>query len=232
MSTELEKIRQSILDYQRLRKHTDPAFAQALTEMKRWQHSRMQATYASLLKNSNTAALVTYFLEDIYGGIELSDILKSLSKSLRVADKLFTDLSLIRLALEFNTLNGFIDQRITEALIDTDTLTSLDEAAYVSACQQSDVIEDHLRSIALVGEFAVGLDETVHNPVVYGAFKLGKLPAKLGGLGRLYTLLEKGFGIIRALPEAESAIRQIVDHEALVHQRMQRGDTPCFIPLA
>lgn len=230
MSADLEAIEESILRYQRLRKHQDKEFARRVLLLKQWQHQRMQITYATLLKDRSTADLVSYFLEDIYKGIDLSDIARSLSKSLGIAGKLFTDLSLIRLALAFNTLNGEIDQRVTE-ILSPQCLTQLTEEEYVKACEEAAVIEDHLTSIALIGEFAVGLDATVHNPVVYGAFKVAKLPAKLAGLGNLYGLLDKGFSAIRAMPEAEATIQRIVSHETWVHQRMKDHVSPCFLPL-
>lgn len=231
MQSDIEKIEASIVRYQALRRHSNPAFAQQLAVLKRWQHQRMEKTYAALLSASGTQSLVHYFLEDIYGGIDLSEVIKSLSRSLKIAGKLFSDLSLIRIALEFNTLNAEIDEALTEALLHTQHINQINAENYADAMRAAGLLERHLRSIALVGEFAEGLDETVHNALVYGAFVVAKLPAKLGGLGKLYQLLEKGFEVIRALPSAEQTIGKIVAYEKEIHLPIGDGQPLSLKPM-
>ncbi len=220
MPRDLELIRHSITRYQALRRFRDPLHLQQLNRLKQWQHERMEQTHAPMLAQEPGRSLVRYFLDDIYRGIDLSEVIGSLERALKVADKLFTDLSLIRMALEFNTLNGEVDEALTIALFETLQVSSIDTTTLAQAARLAGCEQDHLRSIALVGEFAEGLDTTVHNPMVYGAFKIAKLPARLGGLGKLYQLLDKGFTVIRALPDAERQIKQIVNQEHAIHVRL------------
>lgn len=231
MQTDIERIEASIVRYQALRRHSDPVFAQQLAMLKRWQHQRMENTYANLLADSGTQGLVHYFLEDIYGGIDLTEVIKSLSRSLKVAGKLFSDLSLIRIALEFNTLNAEIDEALAEALFKSQENLLITADNYADAMRASGLLEHHLRSIGLIGEFAEGLDETVHDSLVYGAFVVSKLPAKLGGLGKLYQLLEKGFAVIRALPSAEQTIGKIVAYEKEIHLPIADGQPLSLQPM-
>lgn len=231
MTSDIEHIRESIHRYQNLRRFRDPSFQGQIDQLKRWQHQRMEGTYAILLSDPASQGLVRYFLDEIYGGLDLSDVMKSLERTLGLADKLFSDLSLIRMAMEFNAVNSEIDEALASALFDSPRAAEMSDVRYAEASREAGLYEKHLHSIQLVASFASGLDRTVHNSVVYGAFKVGKIPAKMGGLGKLYKTLENGFQVMRALPSAEQAIHRIVDHERYLHERIQTGELPVFVPL-
>ncbi|MDX5299357.1 MAG: hypothetical protein LPK85_10465 [Gammaproteobacteria bacterium] len=228
----IEVISGHIQDYLARRRFTgDHLHCDQLARLKQWQAQRLRQTYTALLQSPRHHALVSYFLEDIYNGLDLHEAASTLDKSLRLASRLLSDMRLIELALAFNALNAELDEQLAHVLFVEMGCESLSEERYAQACQRLNRIEDQQLALALVEAFAEGLEDVIHDPGVYRAFRLARIPVRMSSLRGLYDLIERGFDVMRALPDAEQTIQRIVRHEQHILQRIQEVDPAPFRPL-
>ncbi len=230
MTDVLDQIAEEVRLYLALRRFQDDRkHLDQLARLKAWQQERMRGTYADMLADERTHELVEYFLQDIYGGLDLSEASASLQRSLRVANRLVTNLDLVRLPLTFNRINAEIDQGLTEIIFERHGHREVTEANYVQACCDLDRADDQFRTLNLIIEFIDGLGTAVHSWKVYRGFKLAKTPARLARLGQIYDVMDRGFETLRNVPNAQDLIHEIVAHEKKILEGIQEGRTSPFV---
>lgn len=224
MSDAKQQIIQNIKRFLELRRFKqDPVFNARLEAVQQWQHQRMNHTYQRLLHQENERLLMTFFLEEVYGGIDPSGIASKLETAIKVADKLFSNLNLINIAFEFNAITGELDESMAQQLFEMSQCDEITEKHYVEALKDLKNQEKRLLQADLIWQFAHGLDEIVTDKSIYRAFKLGKYPAKMGGLGSLYQLMDKGFNAMLSLENSESLIKKVVNHERQCYQNIYQN---------
>lgn len=209
----IDNIIHNIEHYLSLRRFQEPDFARQLRQLQTWQHNRMSETYSDLQSSPENKELLHFFLDEIYRGIELKQLASKLEKTAKLLDKLFTDLQLIHLAIEFNAITGELDEILTSTLFEKMGVRDIDHKSYKEACQRAGLLERQLQQLDLIGRFAEETEDVVHNAIIYSAFKLARIPAKLGGLGSLHTMIDRGFNAIRQVDDYHSIIDQVLRNE-------------------
>lgn len=214
-----------------LRRYQDDAFAKQLNRVQQWQHQRLESTYGALMETREQAQLIHFFLDEVYRGVDLTHLASKLTKTAKLVDKLFTDLQLVHIAIEFNALNAELDESITTTLFDTLKVTDIDSDSYAEAFRYEDPALRQ-RQLDLLRDFAAEARDCVNDRFVYNAFKLAKYPAKLGGLGSLHQLIAKGFKAMRAVEAPCDLIESLLDHEQEIYTSLFQNSPSPFAPYA
>lgn len=215
--------------YRKLRMHlNDQSYLENLQQLKIWQVNKMAATYATMLDDPSLSPLFGFFFEDIYGGVDLSELPKNLSGLGKLVQRFFSGTDMLFAALEFNALNGEIDQKLCEILFDEMQVENITTTEYVNACHQSGIIDDLHRRNRLLEHFADDLNRTVANKVIKKSVKWSKIPARAAGLGKLHGLIAKGFEVLAIVDDAEKPIARLIVHEKRIAENIQNKESDPF----
>ncbi len=210
-----------------LRRYRDEGFAKQLNQVQQWQHQRLSETYQELMASPSQAQLVHFFLDEVYRGVDLTHLARKLTKTAKLVDKLFTDLQLIHIAIEFNALNAELDESITRTLFEDLQVEAVNADNYAKAFARENP-QLRQRQLELLYEFAREARDCVDDSFVYSAFKLAKYPAKLGGLGSLYRLIAQGFDAMRAVEAPCDLIEELLEHEQQIYAALFQQNTNPF----
>ena len=229
----IDDILQNIERYLSLKRFTgDKAFNANLQSVQDWQNLRMADTYKVLLKNESHADLLQFFLNDIYGGIELEHLKPKLNRTVKLIDKLFSDLELVHLTFEFNALTGELDEAITIQLFDKMGILEITEENYSAAFRALDNFPEREHQLNLIHNFVAESKGIINDQLVYSAFKLAQYPAKIGGLGSLHQMIARGFQAMRIQSDQLDIIDKILQHEIQIYQAINQGNSDPFIRYA
>lgn len=210
-----------------LQRYHDDSFAKQLLQVQQWQQQRLTETYQVMLQSPEQEALIRFFLDEIYHCIDLTHLDDKLTITAKLVDKLFTDLQLVDIALEFNALNAELDESITRTLFQTMGVSNVTADNYAAAFRQENR-ELRERQLQLLNRFAEEARDCVNDNFVYNAFKLAKYPAKLGGLGSLHQMIARGFEAMRAIDAPSDLIVTLLDHERGIYRDLFEGVTHPF----
>jgi len=227
-----KKMRYELERYYNQRQH-DPnevEFKRHFEQLQKWQAQRLQNTHQRLLEGKTTRHATEFFLTDVYGGIDLTDLARDIErvlfKALRVLPEKVMETSAN--AMELNALTAELDERMTDRLFYDYKIETISEQAYCEAfrevCDKS-VREQQAQMVKQLGR---GLDKYVRSHMVYGAFKLARKPAERSGLIALVGFLDRAFQVLRPMDSAERLIQAIVDVELELVQRVYSGHPAPF----
>jgi predicted aspartyl protease len=201
----------------------DVTYNQNLKKLQVWQQSRLAETYWVMHNNKEEAAVLDFFLIDIYNGVNLEKVGKKLTNTAKVVDTIFSDLSLVDTGIEYNTLTGEIDQQLTIQLFETMGVAEISTQSYIQALQQLNTFELRHQQVDLLVKFSNMLHEVLESPTISRTLKLSKYPAKLGGLGEFYDLVMRGFDAISGLDNSEETIASIMEHERQIYINIEQS---------
>lgn len=227
-----KKMRYELERYYNLRQHdsNEPEFKRYFETLQKWQADRLQKTHMRLLDNHVTRNATDFFLTDVYGGIDLTDLARDIErvlfKALRVLPEKVMETSAS--AMELNALTAELDERMTERLFYDYQVDEISEQAYCEAfravCDKS-MREQQAQMVKHLGR---GLDKYVRSHMVYAAFKLARKPAERSGLRALVGFLDRAFLVLRPMDSAERLIHAIVDVEMELVKRIYAGHPAPF----
>ena len=211
--------------YRAWRSHSDPAFQEKFLHIQKMQVARLTQTHADLLVDPRYQAITRFFLNDLYGGMDLVELSREVERAIPVATRLLPD-SVMRtsaVALDLNALTGELDEALTHMVF---------EVMGISDPTQDDVMEAHRRldhfqlrhyQIDLLIELGRGLDKYVRSRVIFATFKLAHRPAHLAGLGGLYDFLGRGFEVMRPMGSAEVFLETFGGKERQIFDNIHHG---------
>jgi hypothetical protein len=221
-----EKLRYELERYHCLRQHkrSGSLFNRRLHTLQEFQVRRLQHTHAALIADPEFRDATELFLEDIYGGIDLSQMAGEIERALPLAVRLLPEsvLHVSAVACEAMVLTQELDERMVDAIfVDGGELT-LDN--YIAAFRATEP-EQRYRQMELVRELGHGLDRYVRSRLIFMTFRLASGAAHRYGLGTLYDFLDRGFRVLRPMKSAhdifdricnaeEEIIARIADHHA------------------
>jgi hypothetical protein len=210
--------------YLELRRFTaDTQYNQNLRKMQDWQQSRMAETYWVMRQSDAEAALLNFFLTDVYNGVDLEKVGRKLKKTAKIVDTLFSDLSLVDTGIQFNTLTGEIDQQLTIHLFDNMGVSEINETLYLQALREIGDFEQRHKQLDLLALFSEQMHAILLSPSIHTTLKLSKYPAKIGGLGEFYNLVMRGYAAITNLENSALSISRIMQHEQQVYFDIEAG---------
>ena len=218
--------------YRGLKQHQEgqDEFRDVLYKLHRWQADRMRKTHQALLDDERYRVATEFFLEDIYGGIDLRDLANEAERAINAALRILPEKVMLTAthALELNALTAELDELLADFLFNEMGESDISVEAYSEAFRRSAPHELRQRQTQLAKEMAIGLDKYVRSRLIFSTFKLVKRPAHRAGIGNLYGFMGKAFDAMRPMGRASEVIHRIVDREAELMEAIFSGDTSPF----
>lgn len=229
------QIKKGLDRYRCLKQHQadQKCFRDCLYQVQLWQTARMRKTHAELLRNPRYGAATEFFLTDVYGGVDHSELARQIERALGKAMRVLPDnvMDTAACALEFNALSGELDEQLTDYLmlnpdLMVDSEIVLDEASYCEGLRNSSTLAQREQQAQLAKQLAEGMDRYVRSKMLYATFKMLKGSAHRAGVGQLYDFMGKGFAALSPMGSASEVVTQIVDKEFRLAQRVFAGEEP------
>lgn len=220
-----DMLRYDLGRYRAWRSHSDADFKVKFKEVQRVQVERMKRTHADFLADDRYAAVTNFFLSDLYGGLDLTELAREVERALPLATRLLPD-SVMRtsaVALELNALTGELDEAATTVLFDVLGKTEVNDENLIETYRHMGGFDMRQRQMELLRELGNGLDKYVRSRVIYATFKMANKPAHMAGLGSLYDFLGRGFEVMRPMGSAEEFIDTFLGREIQILNNLESG---------
>ena len=226
MNPQAEHILRCLRDVaaERERRRSDPALADRVREIKRFQHLRFQRTYADLLASSRYARAAQFFLDDLYGPEDFTRRDEQFARVVPGLTRMFPN-ELVGTVVSLGELHALSEQLDT-AMGAVITATSVDEVEYAVAWRTVGRRSDRERQIALMLAVGSALDRYTRNPLIRTSLRVMRGPAAAAGLGVLQAFLERGFDTFRDMRGAREFLDTVATRERELAALLFAGGTP------
>lgn len=231
IKTLADQMRYELGRYRAWRSHSDEAFRRQFEAVQKWQAERLTRTHAGFLQDTRYKAVTLFFLNELYGGMDLNELAREVERALPIATRLLPD-SVMRtsaVALELNALTGDLDELLTTQLFDVMGVTEITEKNMIEAYRACNNRTERLHQMELLAELGGGLDRYVRSRVIYATFKMAGRPARMAGLSGLYDFLGRGFEVMRPMGSAQDFLAQFVGKEKAIVENLFAGKTDPFV---
>lgn len=202
-----------------------------LPEVRRWQASRLEASFDRFLADARRRPAARFFLSDVYNDRDFSRRDADIARVLPMMQRLLPAAVLGTLAdaIELGLLTHAFDLRVAQVL---DRLAprrrTLDAALYARAYREAGLPRLRGHQIDLIARVGLGLAHALHLPGVGTLLKLSRGPARAAGLAELQGFLERGFAAFAELGDARGFIAEIEADERDVSKRLFDDDPDPF----
>jgi len=203
------------------RRH-DLRLAARVGAVKRFQHERLARDYARMASDPRHRAATAFFLEDLYGPGSFADRDAEFGRIVPAIARLLPEdvLDTVRVLIELHALSEDLDQRMAHAQVGD----ILDEEVYRAAWRVVDRAADRERQLAMLLEVGRALDRHTRKPFLARTLRLMRAPARVAGLARLQSLLERGFAAFSAMKGASEFLGAIESNERRFILRMSERE--------
>lgn len=224
-SSNAESLRHDILEFRSWRCHHDPVFNGHFVSVQRWQAGQLKQRHQHLLDDPRYTAVTQFFLTEMYGGLDLTELANEVERALPIATRLMPDsvLGTAATALQLNSLTGALDQRMAEILFEEMQVPEITEETYCAAYRIAAPRADRERQLDLITALGMGLDRYVRSGLIYATFRMAHKPAQYAGLSALYNFLDRGFVVMRPMGSAQDFIAAFVETEREVMDNIFAG---------
>jgi hypothetical protein len=220
-----ELLRVRVLNAERA---SNPILAGALERLGRWQARRMRMTYADLAQSPAHAAAVAFFQTDLYSGADFSRRDADLERVAPLMTMMMPQrvVATVATAMELNALSQELDRLLLARLPRADGHFSVGD--YCRAYRRAGNLPARRRQIAMIIEVGIALDEFVGKPMIRGALRMMRRPARMAGLGVLQDFLERGFSAFHRMNGAKEFLATIEARESAILEAIERGSNQAF----
>lgn len=225
IKTLADQMRYELGRFRAWRSHSDQEFRERFVAVQKAQAERLTKTHADFLEDPRYQAVTQFFLNEMYGGLDLNELAREIERALPVATRLLPE-SVMRtsaVALELNALTGELDEGVATMLFETLGYKEITEANLVEAYRAAGQHEARHRQLELLAELGNGLDRYVRSRVIYATFRIAQRPARMAGLGGLYDFLGRGFEVMRPMGSAQEFINLFVSRERAIVDNIRAG---------
>ncbi|MES2960713.1 MAG: hypothetical protein V4792_21160 [Pseudomonadota bacterium] len=197
---------------ERAARSADPALAERVVRVKRYQQARFARTYADLLGHPRYAGASRFFLDDLYGPGDFSQRDAQFARIVPALVRMFP--SEVVLTVEALTaLHALSEQLDSEMARHVEGKQPLTAPDYVAAWRHTGQPAMRQRQIDLMLDVGRALDVYTHRPLLRHSLRAMRIPARTAGLSALQTFLESGFDTFRAMRGAGEFLQQIAHRE-------------------
>ena len=194
-------IRDEVVRVSLLRKSAadNPLLARAVSEVKRFQARRFEATYLDLLHSDRYRPAALFFLEELYSEKDYSERDAQFARIAGALERVFPH-QVVQTAVSLAQLHRLTEDLDLAMAQSWMTFPNVPEVPrYVRAWRAVDRRPD--RNMQLVTVLNVGheLDRLTHTPGLRMMLKMMRGPASLAGLRSLQQFLESGFDTFAAM---------------------------------
>lgn len=207
-----------------------PGFPRAEFEiLQAFQRKRLARAYSDLAARKEYRPAVTFFLEELYGGLHFRERDRQVARVLPVMVRMLPAHMLDSLAgaFELQAMSLDLDGRLAKKMSTRDLteLTAADYAAIYPAVPRNER-EAQLEMIRDLGRV---LTRLVDRRGVMLLIRAMRAPARAAGFGALQDFLERGMGAFRAMGDhVDEFIATVYARETAVMQRLYAGDGDPF----
>lgn len=196
---------------ERQRRGADPALAQRVDSVKRYQHARFAQTYGDLSRQADMAQAVSFFLEELYGPGDFTHRDAQFARIVPALVRLFPReiVGTVRTLAELHALSEQLDTAMGQQLTDL----PLAAGSYRHAWQAVGRAEAREQQIALMLAVGHALERYTRNPLLRHSLRLMRGPAQAAGLSALQQFLERGFDTFRGLRHAAGFLQLVAERE-------------------
>lgn len=212
-------------------KHAGQSLVTPMRMLRAWQSARLQRTHQDLLASPRYGPACRFFLSDIYAprdfsqrDLDMKHVYDSMHRFLppRVNETL-------RLLFELNQLTAELDELLFFVLVEQFPITNeIVAAEYAEAYRLCDNYPDRVRQIDLIVDIGRDVDWLVHRPLISGALRLARTPAKLAGWSELQSFFERGFEAFKQMGGAEPFLEMIEQREMKILDLIYAGEPDPF----
>lgn len=201
--------------YRAWRSHSDAEFQKKFLHIQQMQVARLTRTHAALLVDPRYEAITKFFLNELYGSMDLAELSREVERAIPVATRLLPE-SVMRTsagALDLNALTGELDEALTHMVYEVMGIEDPTEDDVMEAHRRLDHFKLRHYQMDLLLELGRGLDKYVRSRVIFATFRLAHRPAHMAGLGGFYNFLGRGFEVMRPMDSAEDFLQAFVGKE-------------------
>lgn len=174
----------------------------AFATLQEWQQTRLARTYSDLLAQDAYNPAVTFFLSEIYGGLDFRNRDKDMHRVMPVMQRFLPDkvLYIFSEAFELQALSIEFDMKMAGSM-EQAGYESLDMQSYGATYRACSDRTGRERQIHLIRKLGNELGKLVNKPFVNRLVRLLRGPAHATGFGQLQAFLESGLGSFRAMDD-------------------------------
>ena len=198
-----------------------------LSLLRRWQSARLARTHADLLGNPRYRPAAEFFLDELYGDRDVSQLERDLARVVPMMTRVLPAavLHTAGLALELNALSHELDARLARILVaEFDLRDTVDEVAYIAAYRRCASYDRRCHQLDLTEQLGRDLQAIVPKRFIHTTLKLARTPARLAGLGELHRFLDTGFHAFHHMgTDAATFLTTIIGRERAILERIHAG---------
>ena len=202
-----------------------------LPELRRWQASRLRASFAHFLEDPARRPAAEFFLDDVYGDRDFTRRDADIARVLPMMQRLLPEklLGTVADAIELGALTQSLDLRMAQALQGlAPRRKKLDVELYGEAYRAVGLRRLRARQIDLIHGVGSGFGKALRLPGVAALLAFSRGPAKLAGLSELQGFLERGVAAFEELGDAEAFVAEIARAERRASKRLFAGHADPF----
>ena len=202
----------------------DPELDAARRRLRAWQAARLARTHADLLANPRMDLAAAFFLTNIYGSEDLSELDANVRRVVPAMKRVLpaASLEIVAQAIELEALSEDLDFAMARAL--GREANALSRAAYGAAYRKVDRRADRERQIKLIEDLGESLDRLVHKPFVGTTLSIMRKPAQLAGLSEIHDFLLRGYKAVMKMANAHEFLDLVVGRERKLVEALFAGD--------
>lgn len=200
-----------------------PELARASAFLAQWQMRRLRYTYADFERSPRYAPAIRFFETDLYGGSTLDDRDGDIARVVPSMKRLLPTsvFETVADAIELRAIAQQLDRVMVERLMPLGE--HLGVCDYCNAYRAAGEYPSRQRQIALVAGVGRALDRYVQQPLIRGALRMMRRPARVAGLSGLQDFLERGFAAFARMRGADEFIATIDARETALHEAIAGG---------
>ncbi len=202
---------------------------QAFEHLQNWQQTRLARTFEDLMQQDDYRPAITFFLTELYGGLDFRERDQEMSKVMPVMKRFLPDkvLYIMSEAFELQAVSLEFDIEMAEYM-ERLQVPDLDMNRYCEAYRACSDKEGRERQILLIRKLGYDLDRLVNKPMVNILVRLLRGPAHAAGFGKLQEFLESGLGSFRKLRDVRYFNEIIYQREWDSMQKLFAGEAEPF----
>lgn len=212
----LSELSQDLKEYWTLPHHSNPELATKLTEVQTWQKNRMRDTHHDLFSQPKNKPMTDYFLNNLYGGSSLDEVVRQLEKILPKAQKVeklapATALDTGTLGVRTAIKSTQLDLAIAQWLLDNNL--DVNQSNMHTAYKAVDSADERRQQIEDLRQVCYRSDKYLNSFILQKAFKLTKNKAQKHNLQPLYDFIDSGFSAMKPLKSVSKFIDPFCERE-------------------
>jgi hypothetical protein len=197
--------------------------------LQQWQRDRLARSFADMIDQESYRPAVTFFLSEIYGGLDFRERDQDMGKVMPVMVRFLPDAALEAMseAFELQAISLEFDMGMA-AYMAGQGILELDMGRYCEVYLAASDKQGRERQILLIHKLGYELDRLVQKPLVNYLVRLLRGPAHAAGFGSLQEFLESGLDSFRALDDAGEFVDIIYEREWAAMLRLFEGHEAPF----